>query len=124
MTDSTDTIPSHAAPSIALDHPQTPPAATAAHKFWSPETMRFGATFFGRIMRALHRSRRRHARRVIREHQHLIDSARMRPLVTAAAKSPTVEGTHLSMRSETSGLLAAAWRGALVPPRTSEQTRS
>jgi hypothetical protein len=123
MTDSTDTIPSHATPSIALDHPQAPPATTIAGKFWSPETMRFGATFFGRIMRALHRSRRRHARRVIREHQHLIDAARMRPLVTDAARSPT-EGTHLSMRSETSGRLAAAWRGVMAPPRTSEQTRS
>jgi len=122
MTDSTDMI-SHATPSIALDHPQTPPATSTAGKFWSPETMRFGATFFGRIIRALHRSRRRHARRVIREHQHLLDAARVRPLVTDAAKSQT-EGTHLSMRSETSGLLAAAWRGAMAPPRTSEQASS
>ena len=88
--------------------------------------MRFGATFLGRLMRAMHRSRRRHAQRVIREHQHLIDAARERPLVSDVTESPPATAPHLSMRSEASGLLAAVseWRGAVAPPRTSEQTRS
>jgi hypothetical protein len=60
-----------------------PSGASGSRRCWDPATMRWGATLLGRFVRALHRSRRRHAKRVIGQHQHLIDAAHAHPLSLA-----------------------------------------
>jgi hypothetical protein len=88
--------------------------------------MPYSTSVFARFLRALHRSRRRQARREIRRHQHLIAQAREVPRPTIDPQTSGEPQLWTSTRTEADGLFGALleWRRIFQADRYTQQPRS